>query len=106
MDPEKRRKVLHKIGLPAVTEHTITHKDTLEAELLKVRENGYAFEDQELRKGVRRVTAPIYDYQNNLVGCIGIAATVFSFELEHGEHLGRIVVKTANKISYRMGKEK
>ena len=106
MDPEKRRKVLDKIGLPAVTEHTITDVNELEVELLKVRENGYAFEDQELRKGVRRVTAPIYDFRNNLVGCIGIAATILSFEVEQGEDLGRMVVQTANKISYRMGKEK
>jgi DNA-binding IclR family transcriptional regulator len=106
MDPEKRRKVLDKIGLPAVTEHTIIRMDNLEEELLRVRKNGYAFEDQELRKGVRRVGAPIYDYQNNLAGCIGIAATVFSFELEDREYLGRMAVQTANKISYRMGKEK
>ena len=106
MDLEKRKKVLHKIGLPAVTEHTITNMDKLEVELLKVRENGYAFEDQELRKGVRRVTAPIYGFRNDLAGCIGIAATIFSFELEHREDLGRMAVQTANKISYRMGKEK
>jgi DNA-binding IclR family transcriptional regulator len=106
MGPEKRRKVLEKIGLPAVTEHTITRMDNLEEELLRVREKGYAFEDQELRKGVRRVGAPIYDYQNNLAGCIGIAATFFSFELEDRENLGRIVMETANKISYRMGKER
>ena len=106
MDPEKRRKVLEKIGLPAVTEHTITRIENLEEELLKVREKGYAFEDQELRKGVRRVGAPIYDYQNNLAGCIGIAATIFSFELEDRGNLGRIVMETANKISYRMGKAK
>ncbi|MCK4823554.1 IclR family transcriptional regulator, partial [bacterium] len=68
--------------------------------------NGYAFEDQELRRGVRRVGAPIYDYNNDFGGCISIAATVFSFELEDREYLGRMVVQTANKISYRMGKEK
>jgi DNA-binding IclR family transcriptional regulator len=106
MDPEKRLKVLDKIGLPSVTEHTITDVNKLEVELLKVRENGYALEDQELRKGVRRVTAPIYDFRNNLAGCIGIAATILSFELEHGEDLGRMVVQAANKISYRMGKKK
>jgi len=106
MDPEKRMKVLHKIGLPAVTEHTITNMDKLEVELLKVRENGYAFEDQELRKGVRRVTAPIYGFRNDLAGCIGIAATIFSFESEHREDLGRMALQTAKKISYRMGKER
>jgi len=103
MDPEKRHKVLDKIGLPAVTEHTITDMNKLEAELLKVRKEGYAVEDQELRKGVRRVVAPIYDFRDNLAGCIGIAATVFSFELKDVEELGTIVKKTADKISDRMG---
>jgi len=104
MEPEKRHKVLDKIGLPAVTEHTITDMNELEAELLKVRKDGYAFEDQELRKGVRRVVAPIYDFRNDLAGCIGISATLFSFELEDVEHMGSMVVEAANKISNRMGK--
>ena len=104
--PEKRRRVLDKVGLPSVTEHTTTDISELEKELLRVQENGYAFENQELRKGVRRVGSPIYDYRNELTGCIGIAATVFSFELEDKEYLGRMVMDVANKISYRMGKEK
>jgi len=103
MDPEKRHKVLDKIGLPAVTEHTITDMNGLETELLKVRKDGYAFEDQELRKGVRRVVAPIYDFRNDLAGCIGIAATLFSLELVDVEYLGSIVRETADKISNRMG---
>ena len=106
MDPEKRHKVLDKIGLPAVTEHTITDINKLEAELLKVRKEGYAFEDQELRKGVRRVVAPIYDFRNSLVGCIGVAATLFSLELEDREYLGQMVMETAARISHGMGKRK
>ncbi|MBC8461717.1 MAG: IclR family transcriptional regulator [Deltaproteobacteria bacterium] len=104
MDPEKRQKVLGKIGLPAVTEHTITEMNKLEEELLRVQEDGYAFEDQELRKGVRRVVAPIYDFQNDLAGCIGIAATLFSFELEDRDRLGQMAVETASKISRAIGR--
>ena len=40
MGPEKRRKVLSKIGLPSVTENTITDFAKLEKELLKVQKNG------------------------------------------------------------------
>ena len=104
MDPEKRQKVLDKIGLPAVTEHTITEMSKLEEELLRVQEDGYAFEDQELRKGVRRVVAPICDFRNDLAGCIGIAATLFSFELEDRDRLGQMAVETASKISRAIGK--
>jgi len=106
MEVEKRQKVLATIGLPPVTENTITDMNQLEEELKGIRENGYAFEDQELRRGVRRIVAPIYDHQNNLVGCIGVAATIFSFETDDRESLGRQVVETANQISHRMGNRK
>ena len=61
MTEEKRRNVLDKIGLPGVTNYTITDINELEKELNIVIKKGYSFEDQELRKGVRRVAAPIYN---------------------------------------------
>ena len=99
MDTEKRKENLKKIGLPAVTEHTITDVGTLEKELKNVISNGFAFEDQELRKGVRRVAAPIYDNQNKIAGCISIAAPIFSFELDDVNKLGMLAKKTADEIS-------
>jgi DNA-binding IclR family transcriptional regulator len=68
-----------------------------------VVKNGYAFEDQELREGVRRVVAPIYDCHGGLAGCIGIASPIFSFELENRKYLGEVVKEVANKISSEMG---
>lgn len=103
MEATKRHKVLSAIGLPPVTERTITRMDQLEMELKKIREKGYAFEDQELRKGVRRIVAPIYDHRNRLAGCVGVAATIFSFEVTDTEDLAREVVETAGQISKRMG---
>ena len=106
MEAEKRHKVLSTIGLPPVTEHTITDMNQLEKELAGIKEHGYAFEDQELRKGVRRIVAPIYDHRSHLVGCVGVAAIIFSFEMDDRERLGRQVMETANQISYGMGKAK
>jgi len=104
MTEEKRKNVLEKIGLPAVTNFTTTDISKLEKELNTVIKNGYAFEDQELRKGVRRVVAPIYNFRDDLTGCLGIAATVLSFELDDREYLGEAVKDVAAKISYDMGK--
>ena len=106
MEMEKRRKILGEMGLPPVTEHTITDINQLEEELIGIKEKGYAFEDQELRKGIRRIAAPICDHRNRLVGCIGVAATIFSFENDDKENLGREVIETADRISYGMGKTK
>jgi len=60
-------------------------------------------EDQELRKGVRRVVAPIYDHRRHLAGCIGVAATIFSLERDDIADLGQQVVETARQISNHMG---
>jgi len=103
MDPTKRSKILEKIGLPAVTEHTITDAGILDKELLKVMEDGFAFEDQELRQGVRRIAAPIYDHRNDLAGCISIAAPIFSFMLDGRQQLGWMAIEAAQKISDGMG---
>ncbi len=105
MDSEKRKKILKKIGLPAVTEYTITDTGMLEKELQKVKSNGFAFEDQELRKGVRRVAAPIYDRMNKIVGCISIAAPIFSFELDDVDILGVSAKDAAGKISKNLEKK-
>lgn len=103
MEAAKRHKVLSAIGLPPVTEHTIIRMDRLEAELKGIKQKGYAFEDQELRKGVRRIVAPIYDHRNRLAGCVGVAATIFSLEINDIEGLARQIMETARQISNHMG---
>jgi DNA-binding IclR family transcriptional regulator len=103
MSEGKRRRVLEKIGLPAVTRHTITEMEVLEKEIREVQRRGYGFEDQELREGVRRVAAPIFGFDGEHVGCIGLSATIFSFELEEADKFGRMVGEAARKTSAQMG---
>ena len=47
MAPEERHKVLTTIGLPPMTANTIADLDVLEEEIRRIKEKGYAFEDQE-----------------------------------------------------------
>lgn len=98
-DPEKRKKLLKKIGLPSITDNTITDFHKLEKDLIKIRENKFAFEDQELHKGIRRIVAPIYNHLDELAGCISISATVLNLKTEDVDSFGYIAVETAQKIS-------
>lgn len=105
MKPEKRKQVLQKIGLPPVTRYTITDLSVLEEQIGEIQRCGYAFEDQEMREGVRRVAAPIFNADGRHVGCVGLSATIFSFDLEDKHKFGRMAREAAQKISAEMGYE-
>lgn len=103
MDAAKRQRVLSKIGLPAMTRYTITDMDRLEEEIRITQERGYGFEDQELREGVRRVAAPVFNAGGKLEGCIGLSAPIFSFSLDDADRYGRMVREAADKASRELG---
>ena len=103
MSEEKRRQVIQKIGMPAITKYTITDPETLEAELIQTKTCGFGFEDQELREGVRRIAAPIFNFSGKHVGCIGLSASIFNFDLKDKEKYGAMVVDAARKASADMG---
>ncbi|REE97565.1 IclR family transcriptional regulator [Thermomonospora umbrina] len=58
---ESVREIVARTGMAAHTPHTITDPDTLLAELVRVREQGYALDDQEQEIGVRCVAVPLPD---------------------------------------------
>jgi DNA-binding IclR family transcriptional regulator len=103
MEPIKRKNSLQKIGLPAVTEKSITDIEVLERELQTALQNGYACENQELRKGVCRVVAPIFDHNGKLAGGLGVAAPVFRMDSEDFAKVGEIVKDIAHQVSWSLG---
>ena len=103
MNPEKRKRVLKHVGLPAVTQWTITDYEELNEDLSCVARQGYAIEDQELRKGVRRVAAPIYDHNGRVAGCLSVAAPIFRMDVEDLPKIGEKVKKVADEISLILG---
>jgi len=105
MNKDKRRQALNKIGLPPVTQYTITDIEVLEEQIREIQNLGYAFEDQEMREGVRRVAAPIFNADGKHVGCIGLSATIFSFAREDADKFGRMALEAAQKISAEIGYE-
>jgi IclR family acetate operon transcriptional repressor len=52
MSPAQRRRLLEMIPLKAFTDKTLTDIDALEAEIETVRQNGYAFDDEEFLPGL------------------------------------------------------
>ncbi|MDR1971616.1 MAG: IclR family transcriptional regulator [Treponema sp.] len=69
-DLEKKR------GLPKFTEHTIVSLEALRKELAQVRDQGYAYDNEECEEGVRCIAAPILNYQGQVAAAISISAPV------------------------------
>jgi len=103
MEPDKRKRVLDKIGLPAATSWTITDREVLERELGEILTRGYATEDQELRTGVRRVAAPVYDPFGHVAGGLSVAAPVFRMSATDFPKYGDMVKFIAAEISKGIG---
>jgi DNA-binding IclR family transcriptional regulator len=82
--------------------NTVTHLDRLLDELKKVREQGYAVDDQEYYEGVRCVAAPIRA-GGEVVAALSITGSIFTMTMEriNGE-LKELVMRTAEKISSEM----
>ena len=55
------------------TEHTITTVSALRAELLKVRERGYAMDHEELEYGLTCIGAPVLDQKGEAVAAISLS---------------------------------
>jgi DNA-binding IclR family transcriptional regulator len=71
--PQERVEEIVEIhGLPDSTDQSITDKETLNAELETIREQGYAFDDEERAKGIRCVAAPILNAEERPIGAISI----------------------------------
>jgi IclR family pca regulon transcriptional regulator len=61
-------------SLPAITRHTISDRARLRAELLRIRQQGYALVDQELEEGLRSIAAPIRDPDGRVVAAVNLSA--------------------------------
>ncbi|TKJ45222.1 hypothetical protein CEE35_04860 [Candidatus Aerophobetes bacterium Ae_b3b] len=103
MSEEDFEYIIRERGLKQFTQNTITDAEKLKEELKEIRANGYAFDDQEVRLGVRRIAAPIFDHSKKIAGVIGIAGPTFRMRRGRKEELGRIVKQAAGEISNELG---
>jgi len=104
--PAEVKWILSKHGMRQMTKNTITSREILEAELIKVHRQGYAIDDREVMDGLRCVAAPIYDRDGNVKYAISISGLANNML---GEKLNRVredLIHTADGISYMMGYRK
>lgn len=73
---ERIRDLLENGKFPRRTENTITDPALLGEEIRRVRDQGYAIDDQEFAVGIRCIAAPVRDGNDDVVFSLGITGHV------------------------------
>jgi DNA-binding IclR family transcriptional regulator len=93
------RKYLDRVGLPAMTPHTVTDAPTLRSLLRQIRRHGYALSFQQMYLGARGVAVPIFDPEGAAVASLGISGPHPRFTDRKARGLAATLHKHAAAIS-------
>ena len=104
LNPQERAALLDQLELVPLAHDTITTRAQLEAELERVREQGYAIVDQELESGLRSVAVPIRDRRRRVVAAVNLAVQAAQVSVEEIRRslLGPLL-STAGAIEHDLG---
>ena len=96
--------IINNIGLPRLTNNTITNKRDLFNEINKIRECGYGIDNEECEDGHKCISVPIYDYTGGVAAAISLFGSIYemtdTFMLNE---LLPVLKEKARLISFRLG---
>jgi DNA-binding IclR family transcriptional regulator len=104
MSEGRLKSVIERIGLPSITEFTVTDFEVLKEELNQVRAQGYASDYQEMRLGVFRIAAPVFDGNGSIAGCLGVAGPFYRLDDEKADVIAEYTKQMANKMTQEVTK--
>jgi DNA-binding IclR family transcriptional regulator len=100
--PETRLQELEqKFGFPKYTEHTITSLEALKKEILQIRKQGYAMDNEECEAGVRCIAVPVRNFSGDVVAGISLSAPVTRLDKQRAEEM----IEYLKSISLNASKE-
>lgn len=83
-------------------ENTVVTISGLKRELARVREQGYATDDEEDELGVRCIGVPVLDGQRRAIAAISLAGTTDQIPIDHVPKLAKALKQASSEISLRL----
>ncbi len=102
LPPPSLGALLGRIELVQLTPKTITSAGELEKELAKVRQCGYAMDDEESLPGLRCVGAPIWT-RYEVVAALSLSGSTLGVTRERTGEIAAAVLEAASVISAQLG---
>jgi len=101
--PEAERRRVLSGSLKRFTPRTIVDRATLEKQLRRVVEDGYAFTLEELEIGLNAVAAPVRGHDGRVVAAVSVAGPSYRVTPQRLSELGEMTRETGDAISRRLG---
>ncbi|MCI9121976.1 MAG: IclR family transcriptional regulator [Oscillibacter sp.] len=97
--PDVREKILERIEYKKFTEKTITSKEVMWEELLRVRECGYALDDQESEENCRGVARPLFACDGTFLAGVSMGAPTILMKREEMLHYTEVLKAYLDQVS-------
>ena len=95
--------LLGHLKFQAMTENTITAASEFRDQLVKIRRQGYAIDDEENEVGIRCIGAPVHDHAGRLAGALSISGWTITMTRDRIPQLAPELMQTCQKISRELG---
>jgi len=89
-------------GLPKQARNTITEPERFRAELVKVRAQGYAYDDFEFADDMRCVAVPVFEEDGKATGGISLSGPSTRFTQPKLRELRDCALEAANRLSLKL----
>ena len=101
--PEVADGVLRRYGMPRRTPNTITDPLRFREELARVRDVGYAVDDEEHEEGVRCLAVPVRDGSGQVVASLSVSGPATRLNDQQVQAFTAEVVDCGRQLSARLG---
>ena len=103
LHPVEAEEILQRSSLPKLTAKSITSVRAQMKALSKIRDDGFAVDNEETEKGARCVGAPIFDARGRPVGAISVSGPIAAVTEKATRQIAFSIVTACSKISAQFG---
>jgi DNA-binding IclR family transcriptional regulator len=103
LSEEKLNKIIDSKELKKFTKNTLTDPNELKKALKKVKENGFAIDNEEVEIGLTCVGVPIRDLTGKVIAAISISGPTIRMSKDMMQQYTKMALETGGKISCALG---
>ncbi|MGN6753204.1 MAG: IclR family transcriptional regulator [Intrasporangium sp.] len=90
-------------GLPKMASRTFTSPQTLDRELRRIHETGFALVEDTLEEGVTALAAPVFDHMGSVTLTLGAAGPTGATTPDGWQQIGKDLLAAVHTVTQRIG---